>query len=342
MTDVPQPGTDSHVPAHAAAQDTTEGHPVFAYAFRGDRRQALRSFEEFDAATKDADFLWVHLDLRDAAAQAWLRSRPWPRDVIEMVSAPIQRGRLLSKQHMIYGHLRDCRDQPAAVGPQAGALYIVASADLVVTGRFLPLLSLAEVQRRIEAGTVLLASPFAFLTGYLRALNDIGEGLLQKASERLGNLESMVLRREGLRHRDEILEIRRTSIQVAHDMAYRRTAMFELEDARPAPFPADEYERFNRQIHRYAALVDDAEDYADHCQFLLGELRAQVEEKTNQNIYILTIFSAIFLPATLIASIWGMNVGGIPFGNSSHGFWLLLAFFALFGGILLRFFLKLL
>jgi transposase-like protein len=50
------------------------------------------------------------------------------------------------------------------------------------------------------------------------------------------------------------------------------------------------------------------------------ELRAQVEEETNRNLYILTMFSVIFLPATLIASVWGMNVGGIPFSGSSNGF----------------------
>ena len=27
------------------------------------------------------------------------------------------------------------------------------------------------------------------------------------------------------------------------------------------------------------------------------------------------------MPATLIASIWGMNVGGIPFSGSPNGFW---------------------
>ena len=75
-------------------------------------------------------------------------------------------------------------------------------------------------------------------------------------------------------------------------MVYKRIAMLELAHDRPAPFPTDEFDSFNRQIHRYAA---------------------QVEEQTNRNLYILTMFSAIFLPATLIAGIWGMNVGGIPF-----------------------------
>ena len=50
---------------------------------------------------------------------------------------------------------------------------------------------------------------------------------------------------------------------------------------------------------------------------------------------ILTVFSIIFLPATLIASIWGMNVGlpggGDP-GRTGHiVFWIIIA--AMVGGI---------
>jgi zinc transporter len=70
-------------------------------------------------------------------------------------------------------------------------------------------------------------------------------------------------------------------------------------------------------------------------------MRAQVEEQTNRNLYILTTFSVIFLPATLMASIWGMNVGGIPFSGSPNGFWvvagLIAVAFALVAVILFRF-----
>jgi hypothetical protein len=58
--------------------------------------------------------------------------------------------------------------------------------------------------------------------------------------------------------------------------------MLELARERPALFPADEFDRFNHQIHRYAALVEDAQEYAKHCQFLLEELRAQVEEEPTE------------------------------------------------------------
>jgi zinc transporter len=124
-------------------------------------------------------------------------------------------------------------------------------------------------------------------------------------------------------------------------MAYKRTAMLELAHEHQTLFPADEFERFNHQIHRYAALVEDAQEFAERCQFLLEELRAQVNQETNRSLYILTIFSAIFLPATLIASILGMNVVGTPFSSSPNGFWvvggLIAASFALVAIVLFRF-----
>jgi zinc transporter len=319
----------------------SDGRSTFAFVFRGGLPRAQRDLADVDVAAGNADFAWVHLDLSDTAAQAWLRRRPWPPDVIEMVAAPIQRGRLFVTPDLIYGHLRDFRDEPGGATLQAGSLSIVASRILIVTGRRIPLRSIAELRRRVEARTIVPASPFGLITEFFRALNDIGEGLLQQGSERLRAMESSVLKRIGAEHRDGILEMRRESLEVARDMAYKRTAMLGLARERPALFPADEFDRLNQQIHRYAALVEDAQEFADQCQFVLEEFRAQVEEKTNRNLYILTAFSAIFLPATLIASIWGMSVGGMPFSDSPIGFWavsgLIAASFVVVAIILSRF-----
>ena len=57
------------------------------------------------------------------------------------------------------------------------------------------------------------------------------------------------------------------------------------------------------------------------------------------------MFSVIFLPATLIASIWGMNVGGVPFSGNPNGFWvvvgLIAAIFAIVAIVIFWFRLKL-
>lgn len=303
------------------AQSMGHGYPLFGFAFHNGVGQPLGDFTEADLATGNADFVWVHLDLSDAAAQAWLHNRPLPPHVVEIVAAPIQRGRLFIAPSLVYGHLRDFRDVSDGFSLQAGSLSVVASKELLVTGRRIALLAVEEVRRRVELRTALPASPFELITEFFRALNDIGESRLQEATERLGTMESDVLKRHAADHRANIFEMRRDSIRIARDMAYKRTAMLDLVRERPSLLSVEEFDEFNHEIHRYAALVEDAQEYAEHCEFLLEELRAQVEEETDRNLYVLTMFSVIFLPATLIASIWGMNVGGIPFSGNPNGFW---------------------
>ena len=54
-----------------------------------------------------------------------------------------------------------------------------------------------------------------------------------------------------------------------------------------------------------------------------------LSHRFNDVLRILTVFSIVFLPATLIASIWGMNVGvpggGNPATSSPTTFWLVIA-----------------
>jgi len=143
----------------------TDDNPSFeAFVFRGGLGQPLHDLAEADVAAGYADFVWVHLDLRDAAAQAWLSRRPWPRDVVEAVAAPIQWGRLFVTPDLVYGHLRDFRDEPDAATLEAGSLSVAATRTLLVTGRRIPLLSVKELLRRMEAHTVLPASPCGLIS----------------------------------------------------------------------------------------------------------------------------------------------------------------------------------
>jgi magnesium transporter len=85
---------------------------------------------------------------------------------------------------------------------------------------------------------------------------------------------------------------------------------------------------------------DDIVDAAERIWDLLDNYKEVVEalEQTNESVLthrfndvlrILTVFSIVFLPATLIASLWGMNVGlpggGNPPSASTLPFWIIIA-----------------
>lgn len=44
----------------------------------------------------------------------------------------------------------------------------------------------------------------------------------------------------------------------------------------------------------------------------------------------LTVVTVLALPFNIIGSLLGMNVGGIPFANHTHGFWVIVSLITLF------------
>lgn len=61
--------------------------------------------------------------------------------------------------------------------------------------------------------------------------------------------------------------------------------------------------------------------------------------KTNEIIKILTVFSVIVLPLTLVASLWGMNVY-LPFAERPSGFWIIMVIMLALIGFMFLYFRK--
>ena len=51
-----------------------------------------------------------------------------------------------------------------------------------------------------------------------------------------------------------------------------------------------------------------------------------VTEQTNRSLFVLTFVTVLLLPFNVVGGLFGMNVGGIPYGDSPHGFWVIVLF----------------
>ena len=65
-----------------------------------------------------------------------------------------------------------------------------------------------------------------------------------------------------------------------------------------------------------------------------------LSSKINEIMKVLTTFSVVFLPMTLLASMWGMNFRQIPFIDSDNGFYLITGIMVLILGLMLLYFRK--
>ena len=70
---------------------------------------------------------------------------------------------------------------------------------------------------------------------------------------------------------------------------------------------------------RAAALDGDVLGTQADLRLLRDELDLQAAQRTNRNLYVLSILSALLLPATLVTGFFGMNTGGFPLAESPWG-----------------------
>jgi len=99
---------------------------------------------------------------------------------------------------------------------------------------------------------------------------------------------------------------------------------------------------FDDLVDASERIWDVLDNYKEVSEALESTNEQVLSHRFNDVLRILTVFSIVFLPATLIASLWGMNVGlpggGDPATASTLEFWLIIAAsIALIGGLLIFF-----
>jgi magnesium transporter len=95
----------------------------------------------------------------------------------------------------------------------------------------------------------------------------------------------------------------------------------ERNKARYIPDDLDIY--FDDINDAWERIWDMLENFKEVVEALESTNESVLAHRANDLFRVLTAFSVILLPLTLIASIWGMNVG-VPGEGSSHAFWVIL------------------
>jgi magnesium transporter len=80
------------------------------------------------------------------------------------------------------------------------------------------------------------------------------------------------------------------------------------------PYVSDVVADYNRMVH----FTDIHREVADSLHVTSSSL---LDNRRNYVIKILTVFTAILLPLSLVASIYGMNLKYLPFADNPYAFW---------------------
>lgn len=159
----------------------------------------------------------------------------------------------------------------------------------------------------------------------------INESLLSRLEPELDAMDELLSAHEadGERVRDPgvratIAGLRRKIAMIRRYLAPQRDALLLAEREMPQWAGRGVRHTIHDSAIGLARAVDHLDEMHDRARAVQDELALLENQRTARVTMRLTVIAAIFLPANVIAAIWGMNTGGLPFASHGSGFWIVL------------------
>ena len=269
-------------------------------------------------ACGDASFRWLHLNLADERTQRWLdRSTKLPEPIHELMLARETHQQVIVEDGVVGLVLQDFeREFDVAQTSQIGALHIVITPDVMLTGRYHPIHSADIMRQRIAAGFDVCDGADALGLAIGTMVDGLSEHVHALSADIQTAEDEFLNERMSPATRD-LIAVRRRGARLHRLVAGMRATLVRLE--RDPDLPALFAPVAERHVQRLHALDTDVASTQVQLRQLRDELDLQAAQKTNQTLYFLSVISALLLPATLVTGFFGMNTGGLPFETAPGG-----------------------
>ncbi|HTI67334.1 MAG TPA: CorA family divalent cation transporter [Caulobacteraceae bacterium] len=290
---------------------------IWGFDFLGGEARPVGDVDLASDRPRPDGFRWLHFNLADQRSQRWIAgSAPLPASVRELlVSADVHQR--LAVEDGVAGFVLEDVERDFDDGEiRVGVVRFAVGPDLMITARLHPLRSADIVRQRIAAGAR-VADAAAAAELQLGAMAEVLRRILVDMDATVQQVEDALLKDGRAPDARAFLTLRSLMVRLHRLFSGARAVFHRLEEDEPAP-PALAA-GVVRAGHRLSALDAELLSIQSQLRLLREELDLQATQRTNQNLYILSILTALMMPATLVTGLFGMNTGGLPWAHAGAG-----------------------
>src|SRR5436190_8175219 len=286
---------------------------------------------------------WIHIERPRAADRAWLEEHFdfHPLDYEDVYSRN-QRPKIDEYEGYLFIVLHFPRYDHHVGRLNAAELDLFVGPDFLITLPNEPIDAVEYLFERCRANAEERERLFSQGAGFLlykivdNAV-DASFPMLRKMGNKLERVEQDIFEGRSAEVVRDISNVKQEIINFRKIVRPQRAVLADLERTKQRYIPDDldiYFDDINDASERIWQML---EGYKETVEALEVTNESALSHQLNDVLRVLTAFSVILLPLTLIASIWGMNVG-VPGERSITAFWLIIAaMVVLLGGMLAYF-----
>ena len=273
-------------------------------------------------------FLWLHFNLSQASTEKWLHAHTTlPPEFYEALHQGSRSTRIELADDALIAVVNDVLHGFAFDPSDISTLWLHVSPHLIISARKKPLKSVDRLRQSVQHGA-LIQTPVELLTHLLRDQADVLIGIVRDAVSKVDVIEDDLLAGRLNYKRENLGNLRRVLVRLQRLMAPEPAALFRLLQRPTSWMKEADIQDLRQSSEEFSAVLVDMASLQERIKLLQEEIAAMINEKNSRSLYILTIVTVLALPINIIAGLFGMNVGGIPFAENAEGFWMVVSLVA--------------
>lgn len=287
---------------------------------------------------KKTGYEWIHLSASHAEARQWLIDDP-DIDLLatDTMLAQDSRPRVIVHDDSFLINLRGVNlNEGSDVTDMVGIRFIVTENRIVSIERR-PLKATTDIAEQLEH-----VSPPETASGFLAlfamTLADRMAPTITDLSEKVDDLEETGDNDISNLDRTLLAELRRDVISLRRYLAPQRDALNSFSVQNFKWITELDKLHIRSAADQTTRITEELDTLRERCTVIRDHLTDHRAETMNNNMMILSVVAAIFLPLGLVSGMMGINVGGMPWVEDGNGFWYVTGIVIIVGCIQMFFF----
>jgi magnesium transporter len=293
---------------------------------RAQQRQPVVRSEPRVAELEHDGLRWLNIEEPTATETAWLAEHFDFHELdLEDVLSTRQRPKIDEYDDYLFIVLHLPRYDKAVRRLNAAELDVFVGPDYLITLPHVPLKPVGRLFSRLNNSAELREEYFSKGVGHLlyEILSESFDycfPILDKIGHKLDRLEDDIFEERGEDVARDISNAKQEIIAYRKIIKPERSTLRLLERARTRYLSEDLEVYFDDIVDSAERIWDQLDNYKEVVEALEQTNESVIAHKQNDILRVLTVFSVIMLPLTLISGIYGMNFEHIPFRGAEHGF----------------------
>jgi magnesium transporter len=283
---------------------------------------------------------WIHIEEPSALERAWLAEHYdfHPLDLEDVMSRN-QRPKIDEYPDYLFIVLHFPIFDKQVGRLNAGELDLFVGHDFIITLPNQPLKPVEYLFERCRTSEETREQLFSKGPGYLlyQIIDqsfDYCFPMLRKIGNKLEQLEEEIFVGRSEEIVRDLSNVKQEIINFRKTIRPERSVLRDLEKSKQRYMREELEIYFDDIVDAAERIWDMLENYKEVVEALEGTNESVLSHRVNDVLRVLTAFSVVVLPLTLIASVFGMNTG-VPGEHSIVAFWIIVSVMvAMFGGMI--------